>query len=152
MIVEIVPLDVNNWLQVCDLSVTEEQKQIFSIPNVYWIGISRYEEKSELFAIKYGGEYAGLIGGGIEPEGDCCFINPIMIDKAFQRKGIAARAIVFMETYLRDKFVLNKINIGYRKINAAAAGLYQKLGYSITSETETEFICTKILGESFENS
>jgi len=28
------------------------------VPNVYWIGISRYEEHTELFAIKSGDEYA----------------------------------------------------------------------------------------------
>jgi hypothetical protein len=30
MIVSIEPMDVNNWLKVCELSVSEAQKQIFS--------------------------------------------------------------------------------------------------------------------------
>jgi len=50
-------------LKICELSVSEEQKQLFTIPNVYWIGISRYEEQTELFAIKRDAEYVGLIGG-----------------------------------------------------------------------------------------
>jgi hypothetical protein len=42
MNISIEPLDVNNWLKVCELSVSEAQKQIFAVPNLYWIGISRY--------------------------------------------------------------------------------------------------------------
>ncbi|MFW6287578.1 MAG: hypothetical protein ACOC2J_02390 [bacterium] len=50
--VTIEKLNVDNWLKICDLSVSDEQKSIFPIPNVYWIGISRYEEHTELFAIR----------------------------------------------------------------------------------------------------
>ena len=38
------PLNVDNWLKICELSVPQEQKQMFPIGNAYWIGISRYEE------------------------------------------------------------------------------------------------------------
>ena len=68
MNISIEALDLNNWLKVCDLSVSEVQKQVFTIPNVYWIGISRYEEHTELFAIKHGDEYAGLIGCGMDED------------------------------------------------------------------------------------
>lgn len=37
--ISIEPLDMNNWLKVCKLSVSEEQKQVFPITNVYWIGV-----------------------------------------------------------------------------------------------------------------
>lgn len=45
MNVTLEPLDGSNWLKVCELSVSKKQKKIFTVPNVYWIGISRYEEK-----------------------------------------------------------------------------------------------------------
>ena len=45
-------LNVDNWLETMELSVSEEQKNVFPIPNVYWVGISRYEEKTTLYAIK----------------------------------------------------------------------------------------------------
>ncbi|MDF2869045.1 MAG: hypothetical protein K0R05_620 [Anaerocolumna sp.] len=32
-------LNENNWLHICNLSVSLEQKEFFPIPNVYWIGI-----------------------------------------------------------------------------------------------------------------
>ena len=45
-------LNVDNWLKVMELTVSEEQKEIFPISNVYWVGISRYEEGTTLYAIK----------------------------------------------------------------------------------------------------
>jgi hypothetical protein len=54
------PLDETNWYKVYDLSVSDEQKSYFTIPNVQWIGISRYEEGgTELFAIMRGEDCQG---------------------------------------------------------------------------------------------
>ncbi|AIQ70679.1 hypothetical protein PGRAT_25895 [Paenibacillus graminis] len=77
MNITIESLDAINWLKVCELSVSEEQKRIFTIPNVYWMGISRYEEHTELFAIKRDDEYVGLIGAGLDEDGISGYINPL---------------------------------------------------------------------------
>lgn len=37
-------LNKDNWLETANLSVSEQQKNIFPISNIYWFGISRYEE------------------------------------------------------------------------------------------------------------
>lgn len=138
MNIAIEPLDVNNWLKICELSVSEEQKPIFTVPNVYWIGISRYEEHTELFAIKRGDEYAGLIGGGLDEDGISGYINPLMVDERFQRKGIAAEAMRLMMEYLIRKYHVPCIHINHRKENRAAARLYEELGFAIYAETEKE--------------
>ena len=39
-------INVDNWLKICNLSVNDKQKAIFTVPNVYWIGISRYDENA----------------------------------------------------------------------------------------------------------
>ena len=44
-------LNEDNWLEAANLSVSEKQKDVFPIPNVYWLGISRYEEHTTLYAI-----------------------------------------------------------------------------------------------------
>lgn len=44
MNIELKELNNDNWLETANLSVSEKQKEIFPIPNVYWIGVSRYEE------------------------------------------------------------------------------------------------------------
>ncbi len=132
-------LDVNNWLKVCDLSVSDEQKKIFTIPNVYWIGISRYEEKSELFAIKADCEYVGLIGGGFDEDGITGYINPFMIDRHHQKNGYAKPAILLMINYLRQTLGVEKININHHKENVIAGKIYESLGFTIYNETDMEY-------------
>lgn len=139
MNISIEPLDVNNWLKVCDLSVSVEQKKVFTVPNVYWIGISRYEEHTELFAIKRGDEYAGLIGGGLDEDGISGYINPLMVDERFQRQGVAAEAIRLMIDHLIRKHHVPCIHINHRKENYVAGLLYERLGFSVYSESEKEF-------------
>jgi ribosomal protein S18 acetylase RimI-like enzyme len=139
MHIAIEPLHENTWQRICKLSVSDEQKQIFSVPNVYWIGISRYEEHSELFAIKRGDEYVGLIGGGLDEDGTSGYINPLMVDERFQRQGIAAEALHLMMNYLIHKHHVPCIHIGHRKENRTAGRLYERLGFSVYSETENEF-------------
>jgi len=128
------PLDVNNWLKICDLSVSKKQKEYFTVPNVYWIGISRYEEKTELFAVKAGDEYVGLVGGGYDEDGVTGYINPIMVDKKYQGMGYGRQAMLLMIAYLRENLHVTKINIGHRKANAAAGRLYESLGFRIIED------------------
>lgn len=51
MVIRLKELNQDNWLDAANLSVSEKQKEVFPIPNVYWIGISRYEEHTVLYAI-----------------------------------------------------------------------------------------------------
>jgi len=132
-------LDVKNWLKICDLSVSEEQKKVFTVPNVYWIGISRYEEKTELFAIKADDEYVGLIGGGYDEDGITGYINPIMIDHRYQKNGYAKPALELIIEYLRKNLGVEKININHRKENTYAGKIYESLGFYIYNETEEEY-------------
>jgi len=131
------PLDVNNWLKICDLTVSKRQKKIFPIANVYWIGISRYEEKTELFAVKAGEDYVGLIGCGYDEDCVTGHINPVMIDKRHQGKGCGRQAMLLMIVYLRKHLRVTKINICHRNANTAAARLYESLGFRVTGEDKT---------------
>lgn len=140
MNVTIEPLNVDNWLKVCELSVSDEQKKYYTVPNVYWIGISRYEEKSELFAIKYGDEYVGMTGCGIDEDDISGFINPLMIDKEYQGRGIAFEAMHLMIDHIKREYNVPHINIGHRKENHAAGRLYEKLGFTQYGETNDEYL------------
>ena len=131
-------LGVNNWLKICDLSVSDEQKAFFPIPNVYWIGISRYEEKSELFAIKADNDYVGLIGGGYDKDGITGYVNPIMIDYRYQKNGFAKPALRLIIEYLRDSLSVERVNINHRKENVVAGKIYESLGFFIRNETDDE--------------
>lgn len=128
------PFDVGNWLKVCQLEVAEEQKEIHPIPNVYYIGISRYEEFTELFAIKCGDDYVGFIGGGLDEDKESGYINPLMIDAHYQRRGYAKQAVKLMVEYLQSKHNISRVNLGHRANNHAAARLYESLGFKVVRE------------------
>jgi len=128
------PLDHTNWYKVYGLSVSRKQKRYFPIRNVEWIGISRYEEKTELFAIKAGEDYVGLVGGGYDEDGVTGYINPLMIDKRWQGKGYGRQAMLLMIAYLRENLHTAKINIGHRKANEAAGRLYASLGFRVIGD------------------
>lgn len=130
------PLDVNNWLKVCRLEVTEEQKEVHPIPNVYYIGISRYEEFTELFAVKHGDEYVGLIGGGLDEDGQSGYVNPLMIDRRYQGRGYGRAAMKLMIEYLRSQHQIPRVNLGHRANNEIAARLYESLGFKLTGEAD----------------
>ncbi|MDF2589170.1 MAG: hypothetical protein K0S41_3011 [Anaerocolumna sp.] len=138
-------LKEDNWLDVCNLSVSAEQKDFFPIPNLYWIGISRYEEHTELFAIKYQDEYVGLIGGGFDEDGKTGFINPLMIDEKYQKKGYATLATKLMIQYLVDNLHVTKINISHGKVNVMAGQIYENIGFRIYGEDDVDYFrCLEI--------
>jgi len=139
--ISLTALSKDNWYpHICALTVSEEQKVFFPIANVYWIGISRYEEMSELFAIMRGNDYVGLIGGGLDEDGVSGYINPLMVDARFQRQGIGAEALKLMMEYLIRKYHIPCIHIGHRKENVIAGRLYESLGFHIYSETENDYL------------
>lgn len=139
MDVAIEPLNESNWLKVCELSITEEQKQQFPISNLYWIGISRYEEHTELFAIKQNDQYIGLIGCGLDEDGVSGYINPLMVDGRYQRQGIAGKALRLIMDTLISQYHVSCIHINHRKENHVAGRLYEMLGFEVYSQTESEY-------------
>ena len=138
-------LDAANWLEVSRLSVGEEQKVFFPISNIYWIAISRYEEMTELYAIKNDDEIVGLIGGGLDEDQKAGYINPIMIDKAHQRHGYAKEAMLLMIELLYDKFKTPQINLGHRKTNTVAGKMYESLGFLVIGEDEKQYFRSLVM-------
>lgn len=138
-------LDNDNWLEAANLSVSEKQKEFFPIPNVYWIGISRYEEHTELYAVMLDETIIGLMGLGYDEDGVSGFINPLMIDEKYQGKSYGEKAMAIAIDILQKNYNVTKINLGHRKNNFAAARLYEKLGFEIVGEDEQDHFRTKVL-------
>ena len=132
-------LNVDNWLETMELSVSEEQKNVFPIPNVYWVGISRYEEKTTLYAIKNDETIVGLIGIGYDEDGVSGYINPLMIDEKYQGNGYSKAAMKSAIEKLKNDYKVSEIHIGHRKTNAVAGKLYERLRFVIFDEDETDY-------------
>ena len=132
-------LNVDNWLKVMDLTVSEEQKDIFPISNVYWVGISRYEEKTTLYAIKNDELYVGMVGIGYDEDGVSGYINPMMIDEKHQGKGYSKEAMLLAIEKLKSEYKVSEIHLGHRKNNMKAGKLYESLGFIIIDEDEMDY-------------
>ena len=138
-------LNKDNWLEAANLSVSEQQRNIFPIPNIYWLGISRYEEHTTLYAIMSDKTMVGLIGLGYDEDGISGFINPIMIDEKYQGNHYAEQAMAIAIEVLKNDYNVTKVNLGHRKTNTAAGKLYEKLGFEILREDEQDYFRTKKL-------
>lgn len=145
MIIKLKELDNENWLETANLSVSEKKKEFFPIPNVYWIGISRFEEHTALYAIMAGETIVGMIGLDYDEDGVSGFINPLMIDQRYQGNHYAEKAISLAAEILKKDYKVSCINLGHRKTNTAAAGLYEKLGFEIVGEDEQDYFRRKVL-------
>ena len=132
-------LNVDNWLNVMELTVSEEQKDIFPISNVYWVGISRYEEKTTLYAIKNDELYVGMVGIGYDEDGVSGYINPMMIDEKHQGKGYSKEAMLLAIEKLKSEYKVSEIHLGHRKNNMKAGKLYESLGFIIIDEDEMDY-------------
>lgn len=139
VMIEIEELNVNNWLKVMELKVSKEQKDLFPIPNVYWIGISRYEEGTTLYAIKNDETFVGLVGLGYDEDGVSGYINPLMIDEKHQGKGYSRDAMILVIQKLKNDYMVPEIHIGHRKDNYVAGKLYESLGFTIVDEDENDY-------------
>ena len=132
-------LNVDNWLKVMELTVSEEQKDIFPISNVYWVGISRYEEKTTLYAIKNDELYVGMVGIGYDEDGVSGYINPLMIDEKYQGKGYSKETMILAIEKLKSEYKVSEIHLGHRKNNMKAGKLYESLGFIIIDEDEMDY-------------
>lgn len=132
-------LNVDNWLKVMELTVSEEQKDIFPISNVYWVGISRYEEGTTLYAIKNDELYVGMIGIGYDEDGVSGYINPLMIDEKHQGKGYSKETMILAIDKLKNEYKVSEIHLGHRKNNLKAGKLYESLGFIIVDEDEIDY-------------
>lgn len=145
MIIHLCELNEDNWLETAALSVSEKQKEIFPIPNIYWIGISRYEEHTTLYAIMLDQTIVGLIGLGYDEDGISGFINPLMIDAKYQGNHYAEQAMTLAIDILKNDYNVTRVNLGHRKSNSAAGKLYEKLGFEIIGEDEQDYFRSKNL-------
>lgn len=138
-------LNASSWLEAASLSVSKKQKEVFPIPNIYWIGISRYEEHTTLFAIMLDDQIIGLIGLGYDEDGTSGFINPLMIDEKYQGNGYSKTALELAVKYLQNELKATEIHLGHRKENMIAGRLYESLGFKIVGEDEQDYFRNLVL-------
>jgi len=118
-----------NWYACCQLSMAEEQEQ-FVEPNSVSIAQSKYETTLQLRAIYLRQDLVGFLMYNTEPEElGGHWIYRLMIDKRYQRKGIAKHAMRLIIDEMTTSLDCKRIVAGYKPDNTAAGALYASLGF-----------------------
>lgn len=138
-IVKLKPIDQDNWYACTQLVVTDEQKNVFPIPIVYWLAESAYCGFTP-FALYTGEQLVGFAVYAVDPDDGSLWIMAFMIDHKFQHRGLGRSGMNELIRYINEKHICDKIMLGHRLENERAYNLYVSLGFQEVKRDEREVI------------
>lgn len=136
MEISLIPLDRFNWELYLHIALLETQKN-FVPPILYSLAQAHFEKLTPL-GINVDNEPVGFAMYGIF--GGIAWINRLMIDKAFQGRGIGKRAVSLLIERLKKEPQCQEIRTSYAKNNTNAALLFAALGFQEINHTLAEEI------------
>jgi ribosomal protein S18 acetylase RimI-like enzyme len=101
----------------------DEQRQMFA---------ERWPDSRQ--AIEVGGELAGFLD--VEQSLDCIFLGNLELDPKFQRRGVGSSIITSIQQRAAERGI--PVDLQVLRVNPAR-GLYERLGFVISGETETHY-------------
>lgn len=129
MNVKIVEVNSENWYECCQLKLSKEQAEYME-PNAISIAQSKFEPNLRPYAIYFEEKVTGfLMYNTILEELDSYWIYRIMVDQAYQGKGIGKAATKLMLAEMAELYNAKKVAVGYHPDNQGAHHLYQSLGF-----------------------
>ncbi|MGF2614445.1 GNAT family N-acetyltransferase [Rossellomorea vietnamensis] len=129
MNVRIEEINAENWYACCQLELTEKQSTYME-SNAVSIAQTKFEPTLKAYAIFYDERAAGfLMFNSVKEELDGYWIYRIMVDKAYQGKGIGKKATELMLDEMAKLPGSEKIIVGYHPDNKGAHTLYRSLGF-----------------------
>jgi len=140
-------IDRYNCYAMARLRVKDEQSFMFGSNPAYWMACSRYEfgENHKLLSINFDNFPVGVIGYGSDDNTRSAYIEPMMVDSMFQRRGIGSRALELFCKRLTVDGRFKKITIGNRSDNVAAGRTYEKAGFMVTGSKDLSCFREKYL-------
>jgi len=126
------PVTKENWYACTELQVTSTQAAIFPVPVVYWLAESKVEPSYHPMAIYVDDTLVGFLVYGIDPDDGEYWLIALLIDAQYQRRGYGKAAINALVERLKTTYLCQRIWVGHRPANSAAAGLYAALGFVLT--------------------
>ena len=131
--IKIVKIGETNWFQCTQLKVTESQKEIFTVPVVYWMAKCRYQDNHFEKAIYNNDDLIGFAVWAFDEENKEYWIAAIMIDEKYQNKGYGKIIMDEIIELFRDKKV-HKIHLFIQKTNKQVIDFYNKLAWEIRDD------------------
>ncbi|WP_433225791.1 GNAT family N-acetyltransferase [Microtetraspora malaysiensis] len=118
---------------MADLTVADEQRDLIA-SNLYSIAESRFLPGFLTRAVMHEERAVGFAMYGPDPDDGQMWLYRLMIDKAFQGRGLGRAALQQVITHVRDEFDAPVLRLGVRADNVAAKALYAAAGFVPTGQ------------------
>lgn len=135
--IELRPIDQANWYACTQLEVTDDQKNAFPVPIVYWLSESAYCGFTPL-ALYSEEQLIGFSAYAVDPTDGSYYIMAFMIDRKFQSHGLGRLGLRELIRYIKEKHNCDKIMLVHRLENERASNLYVSLGFQEVNRDERE--------------
>lgn len=142
--IELKHITQDNWYDCTQLEVSNEQKEIFPVPAVYWLAESAYCGMTPL-ALYADEELIGFSVYAVDPEDDSYWVMAFMIDQKHQSRGFGRTGMEALIRYIKAEDHCDKVVIAHRIENERASNLYTALGFVEVDRDEREVIRELVL-------
>lgn len=126
-------INEDNWRECIHLNVSGEQQR-FVATNVNGLALAYAHKEMNPRAIYDGDQMVGFLMYAKDPDDGVFYINRLMVDSKFQKKGYGREAMKLLLQQLKDDGV-EFVDIMHKPDNNVAIKLYRSLGFEETSDT-----------------
>jgi len=133
----------DNWRNVANLKVDENQREFVAEPS-YYLALCCYGKDWQPLAIYLDEQVIGLMMWAIDPADGSCWLGGILVDQGMQKRGYGKQAVQAAITMLNGKFGHKNFALSYHPANLIAKHLYSKLGFIEMNEWEDDEIVARL--------
>jgi diamine N-acetyltransferase len=126
---------------IVGLEVEPEQRRFVAPVEHYLELCDRPGSPWRPFAVLEHGEVVGFVMHGVDPDDDSAWIGGLVIDRAYQRRGIGRAVVDLMVT--RATADGRASALSYEPANSVAKTLYERAGFAETGEREGDEVVAR---------
>ena len=143
MTVEIRSITSDNFRDVLDLGVTEEQSA-WVAPTARYLALCAYGGTWHPLGIYADGTPVGFAMWAFDPTEGSHWIGGFLVDRAYQRRGYGRAAMLAIMDHLRRSEGATSLALSYRPDNAVARRLYATIGFVETGEHAEDEVVARL--------
>ncbi len=131
---KLVAVNEQNWLEVRQLSVADDQKEFLDSPvGILARGYIYRDCRARVIGIARGDVIVGVaLVKDLDEEPACYDLQQFMIDKRYQGKGYGTEALRLILAELEKERKYDCVEVCVKKTDAAALCVYEKVGFADT--------------------
>ena len=136
------PVSRDNWRNIANLKVSEDQRKFVAEP-CYYLALCCYGNDWHPLAIYLDEQVIGFMMWAIEPADGSCWLGGILVDQGRQKRGYGKQAVQAAIKMLNGKYGHRNFALSYQPANLIAKHLYRKLGFIEMNEWEDDEVVAR---------